>query len=91
MASNSQTSGNYIHNLQMTVREQHVQLACIRNCYVNLVQYLCSSKFDNDPTVQVRDVLTRLNEINYQTMGPDSDLVQNLCKPVIATGEITSL
>lgn len=92
MASNSpQTSGNYIHNLQMTIREQHEQLTKIRETYMDLVTYLSSEKFYEDTKVEVRDVLRRIHEINYLTMGPEPKLVQQLCKPVIATGEITSL
>ena len=84
-------AGNYIHQLQMTVREQAQALTEIRETYMDLVRYLMSEKFQDDPTVQVRDVLNRLQPIHFSTMGPAPQLVQKLTQPVIATGEITSL
>lgn len=84
-------AGNYIHQLQMAVREQHEQLSNIRECYMDLLRYLTSEKFQDDPTVQVRDVINRLQPVHFNTMGPDTKLVAQLVKPVIATGEITSL
>ena len=86
------TSGNYILRLQMAVRFQHERITEIQSTYNELISYLLSSKFHNDPTVQVADVLRRIQPIQSSVLDAFSDRdVNNLTKPVIATGEITSL
>lgn len=84
-------AGNYIHRLQMTVREQAEQLANVREAYEELVGYLLSPKFHENTRVEVRDVLNRLQPVNYNTMGPEPKLVRELTKAVVVTGEVTSL
>lgn len=88
----NQPSGNYIHQLQMTVREQARLINEISECYDHLVWYLNSSKFHTDTTVQVNDILRRTADISSALREAQNDkLVQKLTKPVVATGEVTSL
>ena len=51
---------NYIHTLQATVAGLEDDKAVARDTLDDLMRYLCSSKFSEDPTVQVGDVLMRL-------------------------------
>jgi hypothetical protein len=84
-------TGNYIHQLQMEVRNQHETIEQIREAYQDLLIYLVSPKFHNDTTVQVQDVLNRLQPIRSALMVQGTPLSRKLTQPVIATGEITSL
>lgn len=87
-----QTSGNYIHTLQMAVRDQGRILREIRETYMSVVEYVMSAKFHDDTTVQVSDVLNRLQPIHFSLMEAEWDpTLRKLTQPVIATGEITSL
>jgi hypothetical protein len=51
---------NYIHKLQARVEELEAEKASAREDLLELIIYLNSSKFHDDETVQVRDVLHRL-------------------------------
>ena len=54
---------NHIHTLQGKVRDaRYLSDECLRDLN-ELVAYLSSSKFHTDPTVQVRDVLNRLEPL----------------------------
>ena len=87
-----QTSGNYIHQLQMAVRFEHDRIIEAHNQLNELISYLYSSKFHNDTTVQVADVLRRLDPVRSALIGSFTDAeINRLTKSVIATGEITSL
>ena len=52
---------NYITRLQTEVEALQDELAAHRERIQELRGYLLSEKFDVDPTVQVRDVLYRLD------------------------------
>lgn len=52
---------NYIHYLQGVKRDAHFLGSQAQTELDELVSYLCSSKFHEDTTVQVKDVLARLN------------------------------
>ena len=54
---------NYIKQLQY---QRDASNVCIKDAYDNLIDfksYLMSNKFHNDPTIQVQDVLNRLEHI----------------------------
>lgn len=55
---------NYIKQLEARVKELNLQRATAWEQVAELKAYLCSSKFHNDTTVQVTDVLNRLNQID---------------------------
>jgi hypothetical protein len=85
-------AGNYIHQLQMAVRYEHDIIREAHETYVELATYLSSSKFHEDPTVQVADVLRRLDPLVARLRDAFTDKeINRLTKSVIATGEITSL
>ena len=48
---------------QFSVIEAHTELAALQSELADLRQYLLSPKFSTDATVQVRDVLTRLEQL----------------------------
>jgi len=52
----------YINRLEKELKEERVEIIGIKAGLEDLRVYLCSSKFYEDPTVQVKDVLTRLEE-----------------------------
>jgi hypothetical protein len=56
----------------------------------DLISYLSSSTFHEDPTVQVADVLRRLQPLRDR-LADIAWATHGNTKPVIATGEITSL
>ena len=60
---------NYIKQLQATVEELKAEKAEANEAATELLIYLQSSKFHNDPTVQVQDVINRLMPIRMATMG----------------------
>lgn len=83
------TSGNYIHDLQMAVREQAAALEHIQHLTDELFFYLCSPKFDHDTTVQVRDVINRIAPIKSATICVvENPFLRKLTRPVVATGDI---
>lgn len=87
-----QTSGNYIHNLQMSLRSEHQLIRTAYSELIEVYQYLVSEKFHNDPTVQVADVMRRLDPVRMTLISGESDRdINRLTKSLIATGEITSL
>ena len=49
-----------------SVIEAHTGLAALQFALDDLRQYLLSPKFSAEPTVQVRDVLTRLEQLRYR-------------------------
>jgi hypothetical protein len=53
---------NYIHKLEDENNVLGVELCYLRSSLHNLRAYLLSDKFHLDTTVQVRDVLNRLDE-----------------------------
>lgn len=53
---------NHISKLTQELAETKAELSTLHEQLTELVSYLTSSKFHKDPTVQVRDVLTRLTE-----------------------------
>ena len=48
--------------LVQRIEAERRQLEALTDGIIRLQSYLTSAKFSNDPTVQVRDVLTRLQE-----------------------------
>ena len=54
---------NYIHRLQGQVAELQAQREEANELLTDVLVYLGSNKFWNDPTVQVRDLQTRLQPI----------------------------
>lgn len=87
-----QSSGNFIHQLQMALRYEHDRINAAKQELLELVTYLNSSKFHNDTTVQVADVLRRLEPARNSLLDAFTDIEVNyLTKSIIATGEITSL
>lgn len=52
---------NYIHNLQDEVTALKARNAAMEEGLLHLFTYLTSDKFADDPTVQVADVLRRIN------------------------------
>lgn len=60
---------NHIHNLQADVRELKMREQNLLAGLEAIKRYLCSSKFHQDSTVQVGDILLRMEEIktNYTT------------------------
>lgn len=53
---------NYIAKLQSQVAERDADTAAYDATLRDLRVYLMSDKFHNDPTVQVRDVLHRIDQ-----------------------------
>jgi len=51
---------NYIHQLQSQVEDLQAQREEVNELLTDLLVYLGSRKFWNDPTVQTRDVQNRL-------------------------------
>lgn len=91
-ASHPQTSGNFIHNLQMSLKSEHELIKMAYEGLIEVYAYLGSEKFHNDPTVQVADVMRRLDSVRTLLMAGELDsTVAHLTKSLVATGEITSL
>ena len=59
---------NYIHRLQAEVAELKADKAVADKVLTSLVGYLTSSKFYDDPTVQVADVLRRIEDARTAVM-----------------------
>jgi len=55
---------NYIKQLQADVIRLKAQVEDANDAVVDLRSYLFSDKFSNDTTVQVTDVLNRLNPVS---------------------------
>lgn len=53
---------NYIHQLQKEIKEAKDEVRAHEMMLLDLKLYLLSDKFDDDPTVQVRDVLNRIDQ-----------------------------
>lgn len=53
---------NYIHKLQGQVKALRADKAQAQDVLTDLVSYLTSPKFHQDTTVQVNDVLTRIQD-----------------------------
>ena len=53
---------NYIKRLERTIQIRAAEMVGLRSGLADLKVYLMSAKFHNDPTVQVADVLRRLEE-----------------------------
>lgn len=88
----SQSSGNYIHQLQLSLRSEHELIKMAYEQLIEVYTYLGSSKFYEDPTVQVADVLRRLDTVRTTLLAGELDSeVKRLTKSLVATGEITSL
>lgn len=51
---------NYIHKLEDQSKADSVEITFLYSGIVDLECYLSSDKFNSDPTVQVKDILTRL-------------------------------
>lgn len=60
---------NYIKQLEARVEELNLQRAVAWEKVAELKQYLGSSKFHNDTTVQVADVLRRLADVDLSASG----------------------
>lgn len=68
---------NYIHKLQNRVRELETEKAEARDALLDLLIYLNSDKFKDDPTVQTQDIRNRLGDerilnimmSDYRTVG----------------------
>ena len=58
---------NYIHRLEDTKNLYAAELVGLKSGLTDLKAYLLSSKFHEDTTVQVRDVLHRISEIENLT------------------------
>ena len=56
---------NYIHRLEDEVAALRAELMGLRSGLQDLKGYLVSEKFHVDPTVQVRDMLTRLEAAEH--------------------------
>jgi hypothetical protein len=54
---------NYIHRLEDEVSELRASVGDARECLTHIRTYLLSDKFHKDTTVQVQDVLNRLESI----------------------------
>jgi hypothetical protein len=54
---------NYINKLQDEARYLKHNIMDANDAITDLMVYLSSSKFDNDSTVQVKDILNRLQPI----------------------------
>ena len=59
---------NYIHKLQNRVEVLEQEKARALEDIIDLQRYLLSRKFDDDPTVQVADVLRRLAPIKLEVL-----------------------
>ena len=57
---------NYIKKLQETVKMKQSSLMYIDDQVLDLIIYLQSSKFNEDTTVQVADVLRRLQGVRSE-------------------------
>ena len=53
---------NYIHQLQERIADLSGEVRAYEGMILDLKMYLLSDKFDEDPTVQVRDVLNRIDQ-----------------------------
>ena len=53
---------NYIKMLESSNRTKGSEICAYAGAIQDLREYLLSGKFHNDPTVQVRDVLHRLDQ-----------------------------
>jgi len=62
---------NYIKRLQSEVKEQSEAVKAIRTELLDLEKYLLSAKFHNDPTVQIQDVLNRIEQAKFLTLGQE--------------------
>jgi len=60
---------NYIHKLQERVAELEAEKLEAREELDALVSYLLSAKFSSDPTVQVLDVLHRIQGARNALLG----------------------
>lgn len=56
---------NYIKRIELDAKKSESEVQILRDGVIELMSYLNSSKFQVDPTVQVRDVLTRLQQILF--------------------------
>ena len=54
---------NHIKKLEVVAASYTEQILDARDCLNNLRAYLQSDKFHNDPTIQVQDVLNRLEPL----------------------------
>ncbi len=66
---------NYIKRIEaenQEVRAREVQNAAVLQ---EILRYLMSSKFYQDPTVQVRDVLTRMEAFQFDAGPEDASIV----------------
>ena len=54
--------GNYIHRLQDDLAGERAYVHGLEQGLGELRRYLCSSKFHDDTTVQVTDILRRVEE-----------------------------
>jgi hypothetical protein len=61
-------ASNYIKRLQEDGSVKAAELETLYSGLTALCVYLSSDKFANDPTVQVRDVQTRIREICQEAM-----------------------
>jgi len=59
---------NYIHTLQAKVAELEADKAAADAALMDLYRYLGSDKFREDTTVQVSDVLWRLQDVRTAVM-----------------------
>ena len=85
-------AGNYIHQLQMSLRSEHDLIKMAYEQLIEVYSYLGSEKFHNDPTVQVADVMRRLDHVRTTLMAGELDSeVKRLTKSLVVTGEVTSL
>ena len=67
---------NHIKKLQNNNQVRQYAINEFKSGIKDLKNYLLSSKFYNDPTVQVKDVLNRLAEIEAYANYPLFDLEQ---------------
>jgi hypothetical protein len=54
---------NYIKTLEHSTAAQAAELEALYSGIRDLVGYLISEKFDDDPTVQTADVIRRIGEV----------------------------
>jgi hypothetical protein len=57
---------NYIKRIELDAKKSESEVQSLRDGLIDLMSYLTSSKFKVDPTVQVKDVLTRIQQILFE-------------------------
>jgi len=59
---------NYIKRLENEKKNTSAELGGLKDGLHDLIRYLNSSKFHNDTTVQVSDILNRIGEIRNSSI-----------------------